>query len=309
MELEPVVLGIDIGGTNVRMGLVNKECQVESFEMVPTDELFAKNANPIDKFVAYIRGYIDKNLKGELLQAISAGFPSTISQDRKVVLQTPNIATIPDDFNAVEIFNAAFNMPFFVNRDTNNLLFYDMRELDIEKCKDVCGVYFGTGVGNAVMVNGQILSGHNGVASELGHVPVLGNYKICACGNTGCLETIVSGLELQNIRDELFPEVEMKDIFDVGRSNLRVKEFIKGMAQVVALQENLFDPDVVVLGGGLLMNGYFPFDSFEQEIYRFTRKPLPARNMRIKYSHPTQINGVIGAAIYAFKRLNNANYL
>lgn len=309
MAADSVVLGVDIGGTNVRMGLVNSKYQVESFVMAPTCELFAKGANPIAEFVSFMKSYLNANLHGMHLQAISAGFPSTISQDRKVVLQTPNIEMIPDDFNAAEIFNAAFNRPFFVNRDTNNLLFYDMRELDIEKCQNVCGIYFGTGVGNAVMVNGQILSGHNGVASELGHVPVWGNYKICACGNTGCLETIVSGLELQNIRDELFPEIEMRDIFDVGRSNLRIKEFIKGMAQVVALQENLFDPDVVILGGGLLMNGYFPFDYFENEVYRFTRKPLPAQNMKIKYSHPNQINGVIGAAIYAFKRLGNANYL
>ena len=81
------------------------------------------------------------------------------------------------------------------------------------------------------------------------------------------------------------------------------------MAQAVATQENLFDPECIVLGGGLLMNGFFPFDEFEKDIHYFTRKPYPEKNMKIKYSRPAQINGVIGAAIYAFKRMKNQNYL
>ena len=202
-----------------------------------------------------------------------------------------------------------FDFPIFINKDTNNLLFYDMKELGIEDCDSVCGIYFGTGVGNAVMIDGKILSGHNGVASELGHMPIYGNMKKCTCGNESCLETVVSGIALENLRNEFFPDIEIKDIFAQKGETKEIKTFVRGMAQAVATQENLFDPECIVLGGGLLMNGFFPFDEFEKDIHYFTRKPYPEKNMKIKYSRPAQINGVIGAAIYAFKRMKNQNYL
>lgn len=309
MADKPIVLGIDIGGTNIRMGLVDKDCEVESFEMLSTGDVFPNGTNPVDRIKCFIGDYVSRNSKHKNIRAVSIGFPSAISRDRRIVIQTPNIGIIPDNFRIIDLLEKEFEVPLFVNKDTNNLLFYDMRELKIEKCDSVCGIYFGTGVGNAVMLNGRMLSGHNGVASELGHLPVIGNKKICMCGNVGCLETVVSGIALKKLRDNYFPNDDMSDIFSKIEECSELVEFITRMAQVVALQENLFDPDCVVLGGGLLMNGFFPFKRFEDEIYKFARKPYPAQNMRIMYSHPTQINGVIGAAIYAFKRLENINYL
>lgn len=306
---EPVILGIDIGGTNIRLGLVKEDYALEGFEILQTENVFTKENDIIYKLEELIKRYIEKNLNGNKLKAISAGFPSTISRDRRVVIQTPNIETFPDDFFIVEALEKVFDFPIFINKDTNNLLFYDMKELEIEDCDSVCGIYFGTGVGNAVMIDGKILSGHNGVASELGHLPVYGNIKRCTCGNESCLETVVSGLALKNLRDGIFPDIEMKDLFLKRGERKEIKDFIRGMAQAVAVQENLFDPECVVLGGGLLMNGFFPFDEFEKEIRYFTRKPYPEKNMKIKYSHPTQTNGVIGAAIYAQKRIDNPDYL
>jgi len=306
---EPVILGMDIGGTNIRFGLVNEEYVLTNFEILPTESIFTKESDSIKKLEEIIKGYIEKNLNGRALKAVSAGFPSTISRDRRVVIQTPNIKVFPDDFSIVDKLERVFDFPFFINKDTNNLLFYDMRELGIEDYDSVCGVYFGTGVGNAVMIDGKIFSGHNGVASELGHLPVYGNKKKCTCGNESCLETVVSGLALKSLRDEVFPDVEMKDLFLKKGKTKEIKTFIRGMAQTVAVQENLFDPECVVLGGGLLMNGFFPFEEFEKEIHYFTRKPYPEKSMEIKYSHPTQTNGVIGAAIYAVKRIENPDYL
>lgn len=306
---EPVVLGIDIGGTNIRLGLVNESYKLEGFEIRPTESVFTKESDAVEKFGGLVKGYIEKNLNDRVLKAVSAGFPSTVSRDRRTVIQTPNIEAIPDDFLIVDALEEIFDFPIFINKDTNNLLFYDMKELGIEDCDSVCGIYFGTGVGNAVMIDGKILSGHNGVASELGHMPIYGNMKKCTCGNESCLETVVSGIALENLRNEFFPDIEIKDIFAQKGETKEIKTFVRGMAQAVATQENLFDPECIVLGGGLLMNGFFPFDEFEKDIHYFTRKPYPEKNMKIKYSRPAQINGVIGAAIYAFKRMKNQNYL
>ena len=73
----------------------------------------------------------------------------------------------------------------------------------------------------------------------LSHIPIYGNTKKCTCGNESCLETVVSGIALGNLRDEFFPDIEIKDIFAQKGETKEIKAFVRGMAQVVATQLNL----------------------------------------------------------------------
>lgn len=88
-----------------------------------------------------------------------------------------------------------------------------------------------------------------------------------------------------------------------------MKEFLTGMAQTVAAEANLFDPDCLIIGGGLLQMRDFPRELFEKGVHRFARKPYPEKTLDIRYSRPNQENGVVGAAIYAQKRMQDLNYL
>ena len=194
--------------------------------------------------------------------------------------------------------------PFF-----NNLLLYDMEQLGISEESSVSAIYFGTGVGNAVFLNGRILLGKNGVASELGHLPVLLNEKKCSCGNVGCLETIVSGIALQALQKEKFPNIRIDDIFVEEKDDPEVDLFVRNMAKVIATEENLFDPDYILLGGGLPMMSGFPKERLEKYAHEFTRKPYPEQNMEIVYAKMDQKNGVLGACLYGKKRLEDSSYL
>ena len=73
------------------------------------------------------------------------------------------------------------------------------------------------------------------------------------------------------------------------------------MAQAAAAEENLFDPDCLVIGGGLVLMKDFPKEEFERAVHHFTRKPYPETEIEIRYARPNQNNGVIGAGIYAHK--------
>ena len=201
------------------------------------------------------------------------------------------------------------DLPVFINRDVNNLLLYDMEQLEISEESSVSAIYFGTGVGNAVFLNGRILLGKNGVASELGHLPVLLNEKKCSCGNVGCLETIVSGIALQALQKEKFPNIRIDDIFIEEKDDPEVDLFVRNMAKVIATEENLFDPDYILLGGGLPMMNGFPKERLEKYAHEFTRKPYPEQNMEIVYSKMDQKNGVLGACLYGKKRLEDSSYL
>lgn len=304
-----LILGIDIGGTNMRVGLVDIDNNIKSFEQVSTRSIFTDDCEPTNRLAKYIFDYCNSNLNGGIPGGLSIGFPSTINRDRTIVLQTPNISCIPDNFPVVKLLNRSMDIPIFINRDVNNLLLFDLQDLQAENLESVVAIYFGTGIGNAVMLNGKILRGHNGVAGELGHLPIYGNKRRCTCGNISCLETLVSGIALERVQAENFPETPISLLFKKHKDNPRINEFIEGMGQTVAIEVNIFDPDCIILGGGLLQMDDFPKDMLCAAIHRYARKPYPEKSLDIRYSRPNQANGVIGAAIYARKRIADASYL
>lgn len=303
------ILGIDIGGTNMRFGLVDSAHALTAFERLSTRDTFSDGCEPVKRLADCIRDYCSRNLQGQMPRAVSIGFPSTINRARTVVVQTPNIACIPDNFAVVEPLAADLGAPVFVNRDVNDLLLFDLEDLGVTARDCVAGVYFGTGIGNAVMVDGKILLGRNGVAAELGHLPVYGNNLVCTCGNVSCLETVVSGVALERIQAEHFPQTPINQLFAQRLDTPVMRGFLEGMAQAVAVEVNLFDPDCMILGGGLLQMPGFPHGDLEKAIHRYARKPYPEQTLDIRYSKPNQENGPVGAAIYAEKRLADPAYL
>ena len=303
------ILGMDIGGTRFRIGFVGQDGILSHYREERTQEYFKEGEDIFSVFAELFHSY-EKEYQEEIeIQALSVGLPSTIDRRRKVILQTPNIPLFPDNFAFTDQMQEKIGLPVFINRDVNNLLLYDMEQLGISEESSVSAIYFGTGVGNAVFLNGRILLGKNGVASELGHLPVLLNEKKCSCGNVGCLETIVSGIALQALQKEKFPNIRIDDIFIEEKDDPEVDLFVRNMAKVIATEENLFDPDYILLGGGLPMMNGFPKERLEKYAHEFTRKPYPEQNMEIVYSKMDQKNGVLGACLYGKKRLEDSSYL
>ena len=307
--LQHPVLGIDIGGTNMRFALVDGALHLRAYEQLSTQAVFAHGAQPTQKLAQQIRAYCARHLQGEAPAAVSIGFPSTINRARTVVLQTPNIEGIPDNYAVVQELGGELGLPVYINRDVNNLLLFDLEDLGLTDCGCVTAIYFGTGLGNAVMLGQKLLLGYHGAAAELGHLPVYGNRHVCKCGNPSCLETVVSGLALEGIQAEHFPQTPIHQLFARHMGTAVMQDFLVGMAQVVALEINLFDPDCMVLGGGLLQMEGFPCKQLEALVHRYARKPYPERDLRLRYSRPNQENGPVGAAIYAYKRMADPQYL
>lgn len=303
---DKLILGMDIGGTNMRIGLVNEQYHLFHLEMELTQNVLGC-ADPMDKMKEYIHMYCDKYLGGRMPAALSMGFPSTIDKTRRIVTSTPNIYAL-QNIKVVDIMEEAFHIPVYVNRDVNFLMLYDMLYHGLNDKRIVLGFYLGTGLGNAISIDGNLLLGKNGVAAELGHIPMYGANNLCGCGNYGCAETVASGLRLEKIRSDLFPGTRIQQIFTFYREDPAIIKFIDGLSIPIATEINIFDPDNVIIGGGIPQMPDFPTQTLEQFIYRHLRKPYPARGLEILYSVPKQDNGVIGAGIYAFKRLESEDY-
>lgn len=302
--MKKYVLGLDIGGTNTRMGLVDEEFQLTDFQIVRTEEV-QKDGKTLDNFIAILHRYLEEHAGDKEVVAISAGFPATIDRDRKVVLSAPNVKGF-DNIAIVDKLEEEFQIPAYLETDVDMLILFDMFANKIPDKGITCGFYFGTGLGNAIVINGNLLVGKTGAAAELGHIPVRGVNGRCGCGNASCMEVIACGFVLSKVCAEKFPDVHISEVFEKCSEEPEIVQFVDDLAAAVATEVNILDPDYIILGGGLAQMKGFPFKRLEECIYKYARKPFPAQELNYMYSQPAQENGVIGAGILGFKKMSEA---
>lgn len=288
------VLGIDLGGTNLRLGLVSSQKDLVRNAKVPTKKL----TNAEDFFDALVKE-INQFVAGEQFEKMAIGVPATVNKERTQVLSAPNIKGL-ENIDLVERLEEEYQIPVFLDRDVNYLLRYDMEDLkDLEQVNVVIGYYVGTGCGNAIYLHGNFYHGKNGVAGELGHIPVQGVEKLCGCGNYGCIELFASGKNLENIRLESFPETQIQDLFSQHANSKELKKYLDWLAIPLATEINILDPDEIIVGGGVLTMDNFPRTDFISCVKERSRKPYPADNLSIRFQEPQIFAGVLGAAYYA----------
>ncbi|MDF2922586.1 MAG: alsK [Paenibacillaceae bacterium] len=300
-----MALGIDIGGTNFRIGLVNQHGTVAGYKVESSSVLAAAGNDSLENLVQYIGNYLAENRHG-LLKGIAIGFPSTVSKDKTMVYSTPNLQLSGfENVNIAGYIGNRLKVPVFINKDVNFLLMHDLAGMNEEKKGITLGMYIGTGFGNSIWINGGLLDGKNGVAGELGHIPTLNARGICGCGNVGCAEVYASGAALRRLQEEFFPDTFIGDIFAEHSRDERIRQYVDGLTIPIATEINILDPDQIIIGGGIPAMRGFPSEYFEACIKRHVRKPYPAETLHIVYSDNKQEAGVIGAGLYAFQMLGN----
>lgn len=290
------ILGIDIGGTNFRIGLVNNKYEIIDFNMKSISEL--KKGDFIRNLVKEINVYLYE-YKG-CIEAIGIGFPSIISKDKMYIYSTPNIENL-NNIEIVKELKKYINIPIFIDRDVNFLMIKDIHENKISNKNIVLGFYIGTGLGNVIYINDRILEGKHGVAGELGHIPTFKLDDLCSCGNKGCIEMIASGKALKNIMDKYYPNEQIDDIFLNHYNDEIIKEYISALSIPIATEINIFDPDYIIIAGGIPIMKNFPTKLFESEILKRVRKPYPANDTNILVSKHDQKSGILGVAYYIRK--------
>ena len=290
------ILGMDIGGTHIRSGFVGQDLSIENFQIAKTQEIF-KNASFSD-FVDYLKTFAPQKIS-----ALSLGFPSTVDKSCRKILSTPNIKGL-DNISAADILEKEFDVPVFINRDVNLLLLCDIENLSIRSDAIVLGFYIGTGLGNSIFINGEIITGKNGAAGELGHIPVLGRTDLCGCGNIGCMELYSDGKYLSKIQQKHFPQEDISQLFTKHSDHPSVEQFIDNLAAAIAIEVNIFDPDEILIGGGVASMENFPKEKLEGALKKYARKPFPAQTLSLRYVKSSQQSGVLGAAIFGFQKLS-----
>ncbi|UMM04828.1 allose kinase [Vibrio campbellii] len=287
-----VFIGMDIGGTHSRLCVLDKDKNVLHLEKLLTSKL-ARNGF-IDGIISLIDDHIHKlNVQ---VDRIIVGLPATISKDRTSVLSTPNLKIDIQEFNSlVSSLESQLNCKAELERDVNLQLAYDVEMFELTD-KSVIGCYVGTGFGFSVWMNKDIYVGANGVAGEIGHIPYGDDGKVCGCGKIGCLETLVSGTQLKHEYESQNASYPISDFFLQQDNQVYIDRLVTNLAKAVTTSIKLFDPDVVLLGGGVIDMNAFPFPKLEQQVLSMTSSPISRQTVALTKASSSSFNGALGAA-------------
>ena len=301
-EKRSFVIGADIGGTYLRIGGVDQDNRLVCFQKVPVGEVFSSGDALLD-LKNYLLKYIRQpEFEGEI-KAIGMGFPATLNRERTVVVQAPNIPYM-ENLPITDYLQKELSFPVFSEKDVNLTLLYDKDYYRISDEGILVGCYFGTGIGNAILINGRLLKGKDGAAGELGHMKVWGSEEPCGCGNKGCLENLAGGKYLAKLCREQYSGTPIEQIFEKHGKEPLLQEFVKRMAIAVSSEINILNPDHVILGGGVLAMKDFPVSYLTEKIYEYTRKPYPAASLSLIFSKEEKTKTVSGAASYARRQIS-----
>lgn len=223
MEKKPYVIGLDLGGTNSVFGIVNKEAQIVKTVSVPTAghgtaDLYVQHC------VEALKPLIEEVGGIGQIQAMGIGAPNA-NYYSGCIEDAPNLewrGNIP----LVKMFQEALNIPVVMTNDANAAAIGEMAYGAARGMKNFIEITLGTGVGSGIVVNGQLVYGHDGFAGELGHVIIERNGRECGCGRKGCLECYCSGTGIARsaveklalsrrpsvLRDKLSSKLEAKDV-------------------------------------------------------------------------------------------------
>lgn len=253
------VFGIDLGGTKIEGVVLPDSDSIEPIARirVPTEkEKGAEHiANQIVKLVRLLEE--ESGIKAE---KIGIGTPGAIDPPTGLMKNSNTTCLNGRPFR--DELEAALNLPVVMANDANCFAVAEARLGVIRKAmpnaRVVFGVIMGTGVGGGIVIDGKVINGAQGIAGEWGHSYLDDSGGACYCGNTGCVETIISGPALERYYQSLTgSKIVMKEILDRYKAwndpaaIQTIERLIHFFGKATANLINILDPDAIVLGGGL----------------------------------------------------------
>lgn len=299
-------IGIDIGGTKIASGIVSDTGKVMYQKTVPTPKMGREEILAVLKTI--ILELVEwSELQGLSLAGIGIGTAGQVHfYEGKVISGTPNIR----DWNGVNLredIGTYTKLPVYVDNDVNVLALAEAVFGAVKGYEEVICLALGTGIGGGILTNGQLLRGVWGGGAELGHMSIDLNGELCNCGLYGCLETYASGTwiakRMQKARQEqgLSADVTSRDVFALYRQDdplarQVIQTMTHGLSYGIVNLIHLFNPQAIVLGGGVMSEGQWIVDSVQKKISTMGMNSL-VEEVEIKLSELHSNSGLIGAAM------------
>jgi glucokinase len=309
-----LTVGVDIGGTSVRAGVTDRDGTVLATAAAAT----AGDAAGLDDTVVDLV----RDLAAEHpVAAVGLAVAGFVDPDRRRVSFGAHLPWRDDP--VAERLAARLELPVVIEHDANAAGLAEHRVGAAVGASVAVLVALGTGIGAALLIDGAVFRGAHGVAPELGHLTVVRGGRPCPCGKRGCLERYCSGTALGRSAEELIVETEDFSALratweraqpvtgrDVARAAERgdvlagrvVDEFADWLGQALALVADVFDPDVVVVGGEVSASSALFLDRARR---RYAEEATGGAHRRLAEVRPAVLGGragMVGAALDARER-------
>lgn len=308
MKAEKFILGIDLGGTNLKVALLDSRYNIRHKQIISTRGVVKK-----EKLIRVIVKVINKiietyRIKRADVLGIGLGLPGPIDIRKGIVHFFPNIPGWKEvPFR--RILHLRLGLPVFLDNDANLMSLAEYKLGSGRGFKNALCITLGTGVGGGLIIEGKLYRGANFAAGELGHMPINENGPSCNCGGRGCLEAYIGNNKILATAKKLFKRnISLEEVSRLAKKKNRkaiaiwhsVAEHL-GIALSGAV--NLFNPDVIIIGGGVSGAGSILLNKVKKVILE-RAMPVQARGAAVFKAKLGSDAGLIGAAILVKEKLS-----
>ncbi|WP_068671885.1 ROK family glucokinase [Oceanobacillus sp. Castelsardo] len=317
--MEKILVGVDIGGTTIKLGFINLNGTIIEKWEIPTNT--TNNGNAIvDDIWKSIQNKLDNQKNNIGLYGIGVGAPGFINVESGYVSEAVNIGWKGMDLK--HQLEKRSTIPVFVQNDANIAALGEYWIGAGQGSLNMIAVTLGTGVGGGIIVNGSILNGENGMAGEIGHIKVDPEGVQCNCGGTGCLETISSatGIKRQGMNSILINPnsklakyyedkgvITAKDVIDFAKTGdetcLKIVDYSCDiLGKVLANIGTVINPSKVIIGGGVSKAGDFLLEKIDTAFRKYAIPKLH-EICELKIAQLGNDAGILGGAFLVKQNL------
>lgn len=305
-------IGIDLGGTNIVAGVLDEQGNILHKESIKTNaqrpyEDIVRDMAELAKTAAKNAGF-----QPEDAQWVGVGCPGTCDPEKGSIVYANNLPFANTPLR--EEFQKHYSVPFYVENDANCAALGEMQAGGAKDTKNSVTITLGTGVGGGVIIDGQIMSGHNHAGAELGHMIIVADGEPCSCGNQGCWEAYASATALirqtrqamEQHHDSLLWEVAGDDkisartAFDAAKRGDAVgKQLVENYLKYVSIGLlniiTIFQPEKILIGGGVSGEGEYILQPIRDYVAAHDYCKVPEKRTKIMRAQLGNDAGIIGA--------------
>ena len=300
------IIGIDLGGTNLKCALLDGGLKVKArsyFETKSFDSKVKLISGISDSILRFIK---EHELAASSIEGIGIGVPGPVDTYKGIVHFFPNIPGW-NEVRLKDILEAKLKLSVFIDNDAKLMALAEYKAGAAQGFKNALCLTLGTGVGAGLIINGLLYRGQDNAAGELGHVPINEKGPICGCGSRACLESYIGNKAILKDARKIFgADITLEKASKMAaEKNIRA---IKLWGQVgtrlgIALSGviNLLNLDAVIIGGGVAAAGEVLFDNVKDTILLRSMKVQSKRVKVLKASLGVNA-GLIGAGYLVRER-------
>lgn len=296
------VLGIDVGGTNIKLGLVGKAGNVRYRTYLSTKGFIHDKTALINALVLSCQNLLSQaSLKKKDLLGIGIGLPGLIDMRRGVVnflVNIPGWRNVP----LKSIFEKKLKISTFLDNDVNVVTLGEWKFGAGRGIKNMVCLTLGTGVGGGLVIENKLYRGEGFAAGEIGHIPLNEKGPSCNCGGYGCLERYVGNQYLLQRAKAIFKrDISLEEIDKLANDgNPRAIEFWREVAvhlgNALVGVVNLINPKYIIIGGGIAAAHKYLFKTIYETIRKRSLK-IPSQMVKIVKTKLGNEAGIIGAYV------------